>query len=71
MIRQLSPPAAGRFDPALRRRSQRHGREAGCWLYVSAADLVRSGIDPQAPAPFYRVWTGRRGGLTISLYREG
>jgi len=57
-------------DQALRRRTLRRGREKGCWLYVSAEDLARLGFAPGEPAPFYRVWAGRAGGLTVRLYRQ-
>lgn len=61
----------GRSDPARRRRTQRHGRERGAWLYLPAEILEQAGFDPSEPPPFYRVWAGKRGGLTIRLYREG
>jgi hypothetical protein len=67
-VPQLEP---GRYDPARRRRTIRRGRERGCWLYVAAEELLRAGIDPYGPAPFYRVWGSRRGSVVVRLYREG
>lgn len=61
---------SGRHDPAKRRKTQRRGREKGCWVYVAAEQLARAGYDPSGPAPFYRVWPSSRGGLFIRLYRE-
>lgn len=49
---------------------KRSGRERGCWAYVSAEELERSGIDPRGPAPFYRVWAGKRGRFIITTYQE-
>lgn len=63
-------PRAGRHDHALRRKTIRRGKEKGCWLYIVAEDLQTAGIDPSGPAPFYRVWPGKRRGLTIRLYLE-
>ena len=40
----LSDPLTGGYDPALRRRSVRRGRERGCWLYVPAAELEAAGF---------------------------
>ena len=61
---------SGRYDAMQRRQSKRHGREKGCWVYIPAEELVKADVDPAGPAPFYRVWGGRRGGLTVRLYRE-
>lgn len=62
---------AGRYDPARRRQSQRHGRQKGITITIAAAELVRAGIDPEAPPPEYRVFPGSRrdGGLQLRLYR--
>ena len=61
----------GRYDAGHRRQSKRTGREAGCWLYIAAEQLDKTGYGEGQPAPFYRVWGGPRGRLTIQLYREG
>lgn len=61
---------AGRHDPAARRRGQRRGRERGCWVYISAADLLAAGFDPEQAAPFYRCWVARKGTVLLNLYRE-
>jgi hypothetical protein len=67
------------YDAARRKRAKRSGRETGCWAYISAEELERSGIDPEQvgvgnPAPFYRVrgFKRSRNGCTaiVSLYRE-
>lgn len=60
----------GRFDPALRRKSKRTGAEQGCWVYIAAEELDRTGHGNGAPPPFYRVWPGERGGVAIQLYRS-
>lgn len=46
----------GRFDRGEWKRSQRRGRERGCWVYIAAEQLAEMGIDPQALPPVYRVW---------------
>lgn len=61
----------GSFDPARRRRALRKGREKGCSIYIPAEILQAAGYPEGSPIPFYRVWAGRRGGLTVRLYREG
>lgn len=61
---------AGMYDQARRKRCVRKGRERGCWVYIASEELLKAGIDPAGPAPWYRVWAGRRGGVTLRLYRE-
>lgn len=61
---------SGRYDGAKRRRSLRRGRERGCSVYIPAEELLKAGIDPQAAPPFYRVWAGSRGGVTVQFYKE-
>jgi hypothetical protein len=58
------------YDAARRRRTVRRGRERGCWLYIAADELVKAGVDLDAPPPWYRVWGSRRGGLVVRLYAE-
>lgn len=65
MIRLLRP---GRFDHAELRQSIRKGRERGCSVYIAGAELAKAGIDPDAPAPKYRVWVGQRGRFIVTLY---
>jgi hypothetical protein len=60
----------GRHDAMLRRKSQRAGRERGCWVYIPAETLVSAGIDPQGPAPYFRTWGGRRGSVLVRLYKS-
>lgn len=60
----------GAYDPALRRRGLRKGREKGCSIYISADELEAVGFDPDGPPPFYRVWGSSRGGLFVRLYKE-
>ena len=57
-------------DPSQRRRTKRNGREQGCWAYVPAETLVRAGIDPAGPAPWYRTWGMPRGRVMLRLYRD-
>lgn len=65
---------AGRHDPGLRRQSIRKQRERGCSVYIPAEELLKAGIDPDGPAPYYRTWGYRRGprspSVVVSLYRE-
>jgi hypothetical protein len=42
----------------------------GCSINIAAAELRASGIDPDGPAPRYRIWTGERGRLIVTLYPE-
>lgn len=58
------------YDHARRRRTKRTGREKGCWVYIAAEELQRSGFDPETPPPFYRVWATPRGGAFVRLYKE-
>lgn len=51
-----------------RRQSKRSQRERGCWTYIPAEELVKVGIDPDGPAPFYRTWGYRRGSVVVRLY---
>lgn len=61
-------------DPALRRRSLRRRRERGCTVYITADDLLRAGIDPEGPPPFYRInaYQRSKNGHTaiVTLYKE-
>jgi len=61
---------AGRHDSGMRRRAQRKGRERGCSIYISKEALERSGLPTSGPAPFYRVWGGKRGRYVVVLYAE-
>lgn len=61
---------AGRYDGMARRQSKRSGRETGCWAYIPAEELLKAGIDPQGPAPFYRTWGSTRGSVLVRLYRQ-
>ena len=63
--------SSGSFDHARRRKSTRKQRERGCSIYIPAEVLQAVGWPEGSPPPFYRVWAGRRGGLTVRLYREG
>lgn len=58
------------YDPALRRRATRGGRDKGCRVYIAAEELLKAGWAPGGPLPFYRVWGSSRGGLFVRLYRE-
>jgi hypothetical protein len=60
----------GRYDQGLRRRSRRTGRERGCWVYIPAEELAKTGIRPDEPAPFYRTF-GRVNSVVVKLYRAG
>jgi hypothetical protein len=60
--------SSGRYDERARRRSQRQGRERGCWVYIAADELVKAGIDPAGPAPLYAAWGRERGSVLVRLY---
>lgn len=61
-----------RYDRARRKRAVRRGNERGAWIFVPAAELVKAGVDPHGPAPYYRVWGSSRkdGGGTFRFYSE-
>ena len=58
-----------RYDVNARRRGKRNGNEKGCWIYVPAEEPRRMGIDPADPAPEYRIYSGRRQGMAVTLYK--
>lgn len=62
---------AGRHDAMQRRQATRKGRERGCSIYIPAEELLKAGIDPQGPPPFYRTWGSSRGSVLVRLYKEG
>lgn len=64
------PLQSGRYDAQERRRAVRQGRQKGCSIYIAAEELLKAGIDPDGPAPRYRVWGTARGGVFVRLYRE-
>lgn len=57
------------YDPARHRKSKRSGAQRGVWVYVAAPELRKAGIDPHGPAPEYRLWGTRSGGLMGRLYK--
>lgn len=62
---------AGRHDPAQRRRATRGGRQRGCFIYIAAEQLQEAGIDPNGPAPYYRLWVNKgRPRFVVNLYAE-
>jgi hypothetical protein len=63
--------AYGRHDHASRRKSQRHGREKGCWVYIPAEQLDKTGYGEDGPPPYYRVWAKSEGRIVIQLYKVG
>jgi hypothetical protein len=66
----VSEKAAGRYDHAARRRSQRRGRERGCSVYIPEDELRKAGFDPADPPPYFRVWGSPRGSVLVRFYRE-
>lgn len=58
----------GRHDPGALRQSLRKQREKGCSIYIAAAELRAAGLNPDESAPRYRLWTGERGRLIVTLY---
>lgn len=61
---------AGRYDSAERRAGVRKGRERGCWVYIPAEELAKTGHDPHGAVPRYRVWGSSRGSVLVRLYRD-
>lgn len=53
-----------------RRQALRKERERGCSIYIPLEQLVKTGIDLDGPAPFYRVWGAARGRVVVQLYKE-
>lgn len=62
--------ATSRYDSAMRRQGKRTGSERGFWLYVPAAELLKTGMGLADPAPRYRVWGAPRGRIVVQLYKE-
>lgn len=61
----------GRTDVGERKRSQRRGREKGCWVYIPLEQLLEAGFRDSEPPPFYRVWAAKgRPRFVVNLYRE-
>ena len=64
----------GTRDHAQRTRSVRKGRERGCWVYIDAETLERSGLSRDAEPPYYRASGYARSvngcAVIVSLYRE-
>lgn len=62
------------YDHALRNRSVRVGREAGCRVYIPVEVLEAAGFSRTDPPPWYRLVGHRRsrnaGTVLVSLYRE-
>lgn len=58
------------YDSAYRRASVRRGREQGCWFYLPAEELAKTGHPPAAPPPRYRLWAAPRGHIVVQLYRD-
>lgn len=65
----MTTATAGRYDSAARRQSVRRGRERGCWVYIPAEELDKTGFG-DGPPPFYRCWGGGRGRTVVQLYRR-
>jgi hypothetical protein len=66
----MSTLTAGRYDSGMRRQSRRQGRERGCWVYIPAEELEKTGHGGDKPAPFYRVWGSSRGSVVVRLYER-
>lgn len=58
------------YDPAVRRRSVRKGRERGCWVYIPSEELTKADVPLDRPPPFYRVWPRKRRTALIQFYLE-
>jgi hypothetical protein len=62
---------AGRsYDHAQRRHATRRGRMRGCYVYIPAEQLERTGYSLDDPPPWYRVWGSSRGRVVVQLYKE-
>lgn len=55
-------------DQGQRIKATRNGRQKGIRVYIDSESLRKLGIDPDGPAPYYRIWAGRRGSCVIRLY---
>jgi len=66
--------SAGKYDPQARRRAKRSQRERGCWTYIPAEELLRAGLHPTDPPPYYRTHGHKRSRnghtVIVTLYRE-
>jgi hypothetical protein len=60
-----------RYDPGERRQSTRKQREKGVSIFIPAAELRKAGIDPDGPAPEYKLSSNADKGATVfvRLYR--
>jgi len=52
------------------KRAQRHGREKGCRVNITAEQLKAAGVDPNGPPLVYRVWAGERGRFVVTFRPE-
>jgi hypothetical protein len=55
-VSETASVPVGRFDQGQWKKAQRHGRERGCRVNISAEQLAQMGIDPHGPEPEYRIW---------------
>lgn len=39
-------------------------------VYITAEQLVATGVDPNSDPPSYRVWANKKGRIMIQLYKE-
>lgn len=58
------------FDPALRRKATRTGRQKGCYIYIPAEVLQAAQPKLGGELPHYRTWAGKGGAVLVRLYRE-
>lgn len=59
-----------RRDPDAFRQARRSGKEKGVHVYVAADILRELGIDPDGPAPSYRVRKGTSGYAVFVNFRD-
>lgn len=58
-------------DQSKHRQTIRRPRYKGVDVFITAEDLKAAGVDPEGPAPAYRVWPGRNGSIMVRLYGRG
>lgn len=59
------------YDSTQHKQSRRAPRRKGVDVFIPAEELRKAGVDPEGPAPAYRVWGSRNGSILVRLYGRG